>query len=75
MDISLDEKGKARIEELSFDAYNEGDVLIAATERYYERAGHYSERILADKRKMQELTKRRNTKIILTGLLWKGLLH
>lgn len=30
---------------------------------------------LADQRKMQELTKRRNTKIILTELLWKGLLH
>lgn len=75
MDISLDEKGMARIEKLSFDAYNESDVLIAATERYYERTGHYPERFLADRRKMPELTKRRNTKIILTGLLWKGLLH
>lgn len=49
MDLSLDEKGMARIEKLSFDAYNESDVLIAATERYYERTGHYPERILADK--------------------------
>ena len=49
MDQSLDEKGMARIEKLSFDAYNESDVLIAATERYYERTGHYPERILADK--------------------------
>ena len=49
MDISLDEKGMARIEKLSFDAYNESDVLIAATGRYYERTGHYPERILADK--------------------------
>lgn len=49
MDISLDEKGMARIEKLSFDAYNESNVLIAATERYYERTGHYPERILADK--------------------------
>lgn len=39
----------ARIEKLSFDAYNESDVLIAATERYYERTGHYPERILTDK--------------------------
>ena len=39
----------ARIEKLSFDAYNESDVLIAAAERYYERTGHYSERILTDK--------------------------
>ena len=49
MDLSLDEKGMARIEKLSFDAYNESDVLIAAAERYYERTGHYPERILADK--------------------------
>lgn len=49
IDLSLDEKGMARIEKLSFDAYNEGDVLIAATERYYERTGHYPKRILADK--------------------------
>lgn len=39
----------ARIEKLSFDAYNESDVLIAAAERYYERTGHYPECILADK--------------------------
>lgn len=49
MDLSLDEKGMARIEKISFDAYNESDVLIAAVERYFERTGHYSERILADK--------------------------
>lgn len=49
MDISLDEKGMARIEKISFDAYNESDVLIGATERYYERMGHYPERVLADK--------------------------
>lgn len=49
MDLSLDEKGMARIEKLSFDAYNESDVLIAASERYFERTGHYPERILADK--------------------------
>ena len=49
MDLSLDEKGMARIEKMSFDAYNESDVLIAAVERYFERTGHYPERILADK--------------------------
>ena len=49
MDLSLDEKGMARIEKMSFDAYNESDVLIAAAERYFERTGHYPERILADK--------------------------
>ena len=49
MDLSLDEKGMARIEKLSFDAYNESDVLIVAVERYFERTGYYPERILADK--------------------------
>lgn len=49
MDLSLDEKGMARIEKMSFDAYNESDVLIAAVDRYFERIGHYPERILADK--------------------------
>ena len=40
MDLSLDEKGMARIEKISFDAYNESDVLIAAAERYFERTGY-----------------------------------
>lgn len=49
IDLSLDEKGMARIEKMSFDAYNESDVLIEAVKRYFERTGHYPERILADK--------------------------
>lgn len=49
MALSLDEKGIARIERLSFVAYNESDVLIAATERYFKRTGHYPERILTNK--------------------------
>lgn len=49
MDLSMDENGMARIEKLSFDAYNEGDVLQVAAERYRERTGHYPNRILADK--------------------------
>ena len=49
MDLSLDERGMARIEKMSFDAYNESDVLIGAANRYFERTGHYPERILADK--------------------------
>ena len=49
MDLSLDEKGMVRIEKMSFDAYNESDVLVVAAERYFERTGHYLERILADK--------------------------
>lgn len=49
MDLSLDEKGMDRIEKLSFEAYNESDVLQDAVERYRERTSHYPERILADK--------------------------
>lgn len=49
LDLSLDENGMARIENQSFDAYNESDVLIGAIERYRERTGHYPVRVLADK--------------------------
>lgn len=34
MDLSLDENGMARLEKLSYEAYNESDVLIGAIERY-----------------------------------------
>lgn len=49
MDLSLDEKGMVRIEKRPFDAYNEGDVLIAVVDRYFERTGHYLKCIQADK--------------------------
>ena len=48
LDMSIDENGFARLERLSFDAYNESDVLITAIERYRERTGHYPERVLVD---------------------------
>lgn len=48
MDLSLDENGMARLEKLSYEAYNESDVLIGAIERYAEREGHYPERVLMD---------------------------
>ena len=48
-DLSLDENGLGRIEKLSFDAYNESEVLMDAVERYKERTGRYPERVLADK--------------------------
>lgn len=69
MDLSLDEKGMARIEKMSFDAYNESDVLIAAVERYFERTGHYPERILADKiyRNRNNLAYCREHRIRLSG--------
>ena len=48
LDMSLDERGIARLEKTSLDAYNEADVLTGAIERYRERTGHYPERVLVD---------------------------
>ena len=48
LDMSIDESGFARLERLSFDAYNEADVLVAVIERYHARTGHYPERVLVD---------------------------
>ena len=48
LDLSVDEHGMARLEKLSFDAYNEAEVLKTAAENYRKRTGHYPERILAD---------------------------
>jgi transposase, IS4 family len=48
IDMSVDENGMARLEKMSFDAYNESDVLIGAIQRYYERWNHYPERVLVD---------------------------
>lgn len=48
LDLSV-ENGLGRIEKISFEAYNESEVLIPAIERYRERNGHYPERVLADK--------------------------
>ena len=49
LDLSIDNQGMARLERLSFDAYNEADVLIVATENYKARTGRYPSRILVDK--------------------------
>lgn len=38
----------ARIERMSFDAYNESDVLVSAVKRYKARTGHYPELVRAD---------------------------
>lgn len=48
-DVSVDEKGHARLEKISFDAYNECNTLKCALERYKTRTGHYPKRILVDK--------------------------
>jgi hypothetical protein len=47
--ISTDDEGHARIEDISFDAYNESEGLIGAAERFFERHGRFPDRILADK--------------------------
>ena len=46
--LSIDDRGFARIEHLSFDAYNEGPMLIQALEAYKYRNGHYPARVLVD---------------------------
>ena len=48
-DVSVDEKGHARLERISFDAYNECTTFVDAVERYRKRAGHYPRRALVDK--------------------------
>ena len=47
--LSTDDAGLARIEHLSFDAFNESEGLIGAVEGFYERYGRWPDRILADK--------------------------
>ena len=46
--MSIDERGYAQMEHISFNAYNESQHLQEAVRRYYERTGHYPERLLAD---------------------------
>ena len=48
LDLSI-VKGFGRIEKISFEAYNESEVLAEVIERYKQRTGYYPERILADK--------------------------
>ena len=46
--MSIDERGIARLERLSFDVYNESDALIGTIENYRKRIGHYPEHVLVD---------------------------
>ena len=48
LDLSVDETGMCRLEKLSFNAYNESEVLKSAIENYKKRTGHYPERVLVD---------------------------
>lgn len=47
-DVSIDEIGHARLENVSFEPYNECGVLKDAVERYRKRTGHYPKRVLVD---------------------------
>ena len=47
-DVSIDEKGHARLEKISFAPYNESTILTDVLERYKERTGHYPARVLVD---------------------------
>ena len=48
LDVSLDSQGYARLEKISFEAYNESTCLREAVDRFKARNGHYPERGLAD---------------------------
>ncbi len=67
LDMSIDEHGFARLEKLSYDAYNESDVLVSAIENYFKRTGHYPERVLVDQiyrnRKNRAYCKKNNIRI------------
>ena len=47
-DVSIDEKGHARLEKVTFDPYNESTIFKDVMERYYQRTGHYPKRVLVD---------------------------
>lgn len=47
-DVSIDEKGHARLEKISFDPYNESTIFEDVIERYRQRTGHYPKRVLVD---------------------------
>ncbi|MFI3244742.1 MAG: transposase, partial [Akkermansia sp.] len=48
LDASVDENNFTRLEYVSFDAYNESTKLQEVIDAYFQRTGHYPERILAD---------------------------
>ena len=72
LDMSIDEKGIARLEKLSFDAYNEEDVLVTAIENYRKRRAERSgspARLWGDPKRIPHWKKRklhiRITRIVL----------
>ena len=47
-DVSMDEFGHARLEQIDFEPYNECTILQDVLERYKVRTGHYPKRVLVD---------------------------
>ncbi len=48
LSVSLDGDGFARVDHLRWDAFHEGLDLKSQVEAYYQRTGHYPEKVLAD---------------------------
>lgn len=48
LDVSLYDRGMACNERMSFDAYNESDILKQKVENYKARIGLYPERVMVD---------------------------
>ena len=65
--LSIEETGFARIESISFDAFNEGPQLIDALKAYAYRNGEYPARVLVDQiyrtRKNLEFCKEHNVQV------------
>ena len=57
LDVSLSE-GIARVECVSFDAYHEGCIAIAACERYRQRHGCYPAKVLVDRAYLSRANRR-----------------
>lgn len=47
-DMGMD-NGICRVEKISFNPYNESEVLVSAIRHYYDRHGYYPKPVLADK--------------------------
>ena len=78
-DVSIDEKGHARLEKIQFDPYNESSVFQKAVEAYYQRTGHYPARALVDQiyrtRKNRDYCKEHGIRMsmtIQTGSKWNA---
>lgn len=68
--LSVDDEGLARIEDISFDPFNEADYLMKSVENYRNRTGTYPDRLLVDKiyrnRKNLAFCKEKNIKVLRT---------